>query len=240
MRDTCSRSLVLQEFYSNRLKLNAGASTSTNSQPGPEPLLQFAQLPVEGHPTQAHAHARKQQKPEVMRLLTAGALLCGPGLPVRLFFDMDGVLISSRFFLENILRVPLPSMPTSLSLTYRPPTHPRTRHLCAPPPALRGSSVASRRSLIHGNCLSVCLLPLSHIEPRRLTDTQTRDHRQPLVRVIHSARSFSVVNGRRKRRREAALIFSVWMKISEFRRFCQANRNAKRAATHTSKHSGQQ
>lgn len=213
--------VALREFYSNRCEPRPGllsvAATSTNSQPGAEPLLQFCPTPNEGHPTQ-HARARQQQKPEVMRVLTAGALLCGPGLPVRLFFDMEGVLISSRFFLVNIFRVPLPSMPASLSLTYRPPTHPRTRHLCAPPLALRGSSVASRPTRSHGNCLSVCLRLLSHIEPRRLTGTQTRDHCKQPVRVIHSARVFSFVNGRRRRRRrEAALVFSVWMKSSEFR-----------------------
>lgn len=125
-------------------------------------------------PTEGHTHTHTHHKPEVMQLLTAGALLCGPGLPVRLFFDIDGVLISSRFFLVNIFRVPLPSIPTSLSLTYSPPTHPRTRHLCVPPLSLRERSVPSRPSFSHGNCLSVFLLPLSHIKPRRLTDRERR------------------------------------------------------------------
>lgn len=159
-----------------------------------------------------------------MRLLTAGALLYGPGLPVRLFFDMDGVLISSRFFLLNIFRVLLPSMPASLSLTYRPPTHPRTRHLCAPPLALRGSSVASRPTLSHGNCLSVFLLPLSHIEPRRLTDARITANRPC---VSSTARAFSFVNGGRRRREGGHT-------------YLQRFDEDVRIPTHRSKHSGPQ
>ena len=124
-----------------------------------------------------------------MHVLTDWALLCGPGLPARLFFEMDGVLISSRFFLVNIFRVPLPSIPTSLSFTYSPPTHPPTRHLGALPLALSsGCSVPSRPTFSHDECLSVFLLPLSHIEPRRLTDRDT-DSSPQTVRSRHPLRS---------------------------------------------------
>lgn len=175
---------------SSSFEPNAGVSASTRSHPRPEPLLQTRPTPHEGHPTQAPARARTRQKPEVMRLLTVGALLCGPGLPVLLFFEMDGVLISSRFFRVNIFRVPFPSIPTCLSLTHRPPAHPRTRHLCAPPLALRGSSVASGPTGRPGSCLSVFLLPRSHIEPRRLTDTQTRGPPQAArAHAVSSAQS---------------------------------------------------
>lgn len=191
------------------------ALSSTHSHPWPEPLPQICPTPREGHPTQALArtHARARQKPEVMLLLTVGVLLCGPGLPVPLFFDMDGVLISSRFFLVNIFRVPFPSIPTSLSLTYRPPTHPRTRHLCGPPLALRGSCVASRPTGSHGNCLSVFLLPRSHIEPRRLTDTQTHGSPQTArAHAVSSAHLLPPVGEEEEEageggRKEAALIF---------------------------------
>ena len=87
---------------------------------------------------------------------------CGPGLPARLFFEMDGVLISSRFFLENIFKVPLPSIPTFFfSLTDSPPTHPPNLHLCARP--LVGTSLPSNPTFKHVNGLS-CFLVLSHIE----------------------------------------------------------------------------
>lgn len=99
--------------------------------------------------------------------LTGWAPLCRPGLPARLFFEMEGVLISSRFFLLNIFSVLLPSIAASrLSFSYNPPTHPRTRHLCA----LSGGSVPSGPTFSHGSCLSVFLLTPSHIEPLRLTD----------------------------------------------------------------------
>lgn len=177
------------------------------------PPRKFAQLPTKAtrhKRSRARTHS-KPQKPEVMRLLTLG-LLCGPGLPVRLFFDMDGVLISSRFFLVNIFRVPFPSIPTSLNLTYRPPTHPRTRHLCAPPLALVGSCVASGPSLSHGNCLSVFLLPPSHIEPRRLTDTQA--HGSPQTARAHAAASAQFPRwGRRRRRRREAAPICAWLKV---------------------------
>lgn len=126
------------------------------------------------HSTHTHTHSLTMQKPEVM-LLTDVAPLCGPGLPARLFFEMDGVLMSSRFFL-NIFRVPFPSIPTSLSLTHRPPTHPPTRHLFRLPLAFSGNSVPSGPALSHDNCLCVFLLLLlvSLIEPRRLTDAQRR------------------------------------------------------------------
>lgn len=150
------------------------------------PSANWPNSPRRSSDASTRTHARTRQKPEVMLLLTVGLLLCGPGLPVPLFFDMDGVLISSRFFLVNIFRVPFPSIPTSLSLTYRPPTHPRTRHLCGPPLPLRGSSVASRPTGSHGNCLSVFLLPRSHIEPRRLTDTQTHGS-PPTAHAVSSA-----------------------------------------------------
>lgn len=181
------------------------------------PPRKFGQLPTKAtrhEHSRAREREREQQKPEVMRLLTLGALLCGPGLPVRLFFDMDGVLISSRFFLVNIFRVPFPSIPTSLNLTYRPPTHPRTRHLCAPPLTLGGCCAASGPSLSHGSCLSVFLLPLSHIEPRRLTDTQA--HGSPQTARAHAAASAQFPRwGRRrkrKRKREAAPI-CAWLKV---------------------------
>lgn len=52
--------------------------------------------------------------------LVLTAELCGPGLPARLFFEIEGVLINSLFFRENIFNVPLPSTPISLSFTYNP------------------------------------------------------------------------------------------------------------------------
>lgn len=95
-------------------------------------------------------------------LLTDETLVCGPGLPARLFFEMDGVFISSLFFLVNIFKVPLPSILTSLSFTHNPPTHPPTRHLGALP-VTTGTSVPSNPTFNHVNGLSPFLL-LSHIE----------------------------------------------------------------------------
>lgn len=146
---------------------------------------------------------------------------------------MDGVLISSRFFLVNIFRVLFPSIPASFSLTYRPPTHPRTRHLCAPRPALRGSCVASRPPVSHGNWLSGFLLPLAHIEPRRLTDTQTRRSPQT-ARACHplcARRQFHQwKEGGEEEEEEGGRIY-LWLLDDYFR--IQTSRNAKRAATHT-------
>ena len=95
-------------------------------------------------------------------LLTEQALVCGPGLPDRLFFEMDGVFISSRFFRVNIFKVPFPSILTSLSLPYSPPTHPPTRHLCVRP-VNTGTSAPSNPTFTHESCLSTFLL-LSHME----------------------------------------------------------------------------
>lgn len=46
----------------------------------------------------------------------------GDGLPARLLFEIEGVLIISRFFL-NIFNLLFDSPPISLSLKHKPPTH---------------------------------------------------------------------------------------------------------------------
>lgn len=87
--------------------------------------------------------------------LTDGALR-GAGLfPVRLFFDMECVFISSLVLLENILSFRCLDPPRiSFNLRYNPPAHPPAPHFKA---LMRG---------LHTPSSSFCLAPLkwSHID----------------------------------------------------------------------------
>lgn len=87
--------------------------------------------------------------------LTDGELRGAWLLPVRLFFDIECVFISSLVLLENILSFRCLDPPRmSFSLRYNPPAHPPAPHFKA---LMRG---------LHTPSSSFCLAPLivSHID----------------------------------------------------------------------------
>lgn len=79
------------------------------------------------------------------------------GLPARLLFEMDGVLIISRFFL-NIFNLLFDSPPISLSLKHNPPTHPPTFQSGGL--ALLVVSLPSIPIVSHDSCLNALLASL--------------------------------------------------------------------------------